>query len=420
MSILSYLKVISKSPSDQKHSDLPDPTGPLSEKIPSSTIATVNAKVTSAVERPAGAGSRGPYSHLTPEQKYRIGKRAAEFGVTSTLRHYSKAIPDLSLKETSVRRFKNQYQCTIKEQLKSGEGVCDNIKALPTKPMGRPLLIGKEADRQVQEYVRFLRQAGSAVDTNVVIATGEGVLESIDANLLKTVMLTKGWAKSLLTRMGMVKRKVSSKAKPDVERFDIVKEAFLLDIKNVVSLDEIPPELIINWDQTAIQYVPVGSWTMESEGAKKVEIAGKDDKRQITAVLAGSMAGDLLPVQLVYQGKTSRCLPKVNFPEDWHITYSASHWSNELTMKDYIQKIILPYTERKRRDLKLADNHPALVLFDNFKAQCTQELLTILDNNFIDVVLIPPNCTDRLQPLDISVNKPVKDYLRAVLPIRIE
>ena len=140
----------------------------------------------------------------------------------------------------------------------------------------------------------------------------------------------------------MVKRKVSSKAKPDVERFDIIKKAFLLDIKNVVSLDEIPPELIINWDQTTIQYVPVGSWTMESEGAKKVEIAGKDDKRQITSVLAGSMAGDLLPVQLVYQGKTSHCLPKVDFPEDWHITYSGSYWSNELTIKDYIQKIIVP------------------------------------------------------------------------------
>ena len=63
------------------------------------------------------------------------------------------------------------------------------------------------------------------MDTSVVIATGEGVLKSIDANLLKTVMLTKGWAKSLLTCMGMVKRKESCKAKPDVERFDIVEEA---------------------------------------------------------------------------------------------------------------------------------------------------------------------------------------------------
>jgi len=89
-------------------------------------------------------------------------------------------------------------------------------------------------------------------DTSVVLATGEGVLATMDANLLKTLALTKDWAKSLLTSMGMVKRKVSSTAKIDVERFAIVKEAFLLDVKNVVELDEIPSELIINWDQTAI------------------------------------------------------------------------------------------------------------------------------------------------------------------------
>ena len=88
------------------------------------------------------------------------------------------------------------------------------------------------------------------MDTSIVIVTGEGVLESIDANLLKTLMLPKGWAKSLLTHMGMVKRKVSSKV---FERFDVIKQAFLLDIKNIVCLDKIPPELIINWDQTAIQ-----------------------------------------------------------------------------------------------------------------------------------------------------------------------
>ena len=64
------------------------------------------------------------------------------------------------------------------------------------------------------------------MDTSVIIATGEGVLASMDANLLKTLILTKDWAKSLLTQMGMVKRKVSSKAKTDVERFAMIKEAF--------------------------------------------------------------------------------------------------------------------------------------------------------------------------------------------------
>jgi len=52
---------------------------------------------------------------------------------------------------------------------------------------------------------------------------------------------------------------------------------------------------------------------MEKEGSKRVELAGKDDKWQFTAVLASSMNGDFLPIQLVYEGKTARCIPQVNF-----------------------------------------------------------------------------------------------------------
>lgn len=150
---------------------------------------------------------------------------------------------------------------------------------------------------------------------------------------------------------------------------------------------------------------------MEVEGARRVEIAGKGDKHQLTAVFGGSMAGDFLPIQLIYQGKTHRCLPQVQFPNDWHVTFSANHWSNEGTMKDYIQKVLFLYIRAKRQELQLGDDYPALVIFDNFKAQCTSEVLKMLDNKQIYVVLIPPNCTDRLQPSDLSVNKPAKYFL---------
>ena len=36
-------------------------------------------------------------------------------------------------------------------------------------------------------------------------------------------------------------------------------------------MDEIPLALIINWDQTEINYVPVEFWTMEIEGTESVE-----------------------------------------------------------------------------------------------------------------------------------------------------
>ena len=96
-------------------------------------------------------------------------------------------------------------------------------------------------------------------------------------------------------------------------------------------MDEIPPQLIINWDHTGINYVPVSSWTMEAPGTKRVEIIGKDDKQQLTAVLGCSMSGDFLPPQLIYQGKTKKCLSHFQFPGSWDVTHSENHWANENT-----------------------------------------------------------------------------------------
>ena len=73
---------------------------------------------------------------------------------------------------------------------------------------------------------------------------------------------------------------------------------------------------------------------------------------------------------------------------------------------------ILPYINKKKEDLQLPNEQSALLIFDNFKAQCTSSILTFLDNHNINVVLLPSNCTDRLQPLDLSINKAAKDFLR--------
>ena len=78
--------------------------------------------------------------------------------------------------------------------------------------------------------------------------------------------------------MGYVKRKATSKAKDNVEDLASLKRQYLLDIRGIVEMEEIPQDLILNWDQTAVNYVPVSNWTMAKEGTHKVAIAGIDDK----------------------------------------------------------------------------------------------------------------------------------------------
>ena len=68
-------------------------------------------------------------------------------------------------------------------------------------------------------------------------------------------------------------------------------------------------ELILNLDQTPLPCVSPGKHTFNSKGAKAVPIKGIDDMRQITETFTVSMTATFLPVQLIYEGKTRRCLP---------------------------------------------------------------------------------------------------------------
>ena len=158
--ILKYFHPVKKSHLDQ----LPDPHGPLNidGKVPSSAIASANIAVQAVLagasnksdattDSSSGSNSRGPYLHLTPAQKFNIDKRASEHGVASTLRYYKKAFPDLPLKETSVRRFKNLFQQSLRRPRSDSS---EDLGELPNKKMGRPLLIGEGLVRASEHFKR--------------------------------------------------------------------------------------------------------------------------------------------------------------------------------------------------------------------------------------------------------------------------
>ena len=160
-------------------------------------------------------------------------------------------------------------------------------------------------------------------------------MKSYDKRLLASndghIVLTRDWAKSLLCRLGFVKRQGSTAAKLTVTNFDEIEE------------------------------------------------------------------GEFLSPQLIYQGTTKRCLPSMKFPAGWYVTYSANHWSNETTMMKYVKEILLPYLANKRSCQQLQPDYPALVIFNNFKAQIAEGVIRLFEDNNVQVAMVPPNRTDRLQ-----------------------
>lgn len=78
------------------------------------------------------------------------------------------------------------------------------------------------------------------------MAVAEGIIKNHDSNLLACngghISLTKYWAKSLLNRLGYVKRRSSTKAKVCVADFQKYKAQFAFDVKTIIEMEEIPKE----------------------------------------------------------------------------------------------------------------------------------------------------------------------------------
>ena len=405
MSLLRYLRPAN---------GLPDPRGSLSTVISPDVISEMNEVVEEATRCTAAGKKRGPYKTYSSSERSQIGKYASQHGATAASRHFSAKLKK-TVSYSTAKSMKKAYEDELRKRRRCYVAGMEEITDLPAKKRGRKLLIGDNLDEKVQLYLRKVREGGGAVSARIAIAAARGILRKCNRSLLAEnggpIQLNRHWAHSLLKRMKFVQRKATtSMSKLTMTNFEEQKRGFLSEVAATVEMEEIPGELVLNWDQTGIRLVPSSTWTMERRGSRRVEMIGVNDKRQITAVFCGNALGDFLPLQLIYKGKSSRCHPRFEFPSDWNITHSPNHWSNEDTMLQYIDNIILPYVAKVRDDI--GADKPALVIMDNFKGQTTQQVIQRLDNNNILISWLPPNTTDRLQPMDVSVNKPAKEYLK--------
>lgn len=189
MSILQYFTVINKSRIDDQLCSssaiqLPDPCGPLSDKVPTTAITSGNAAVSKAIKKSeTSQKQKRPYLYLTDAQRYEVGKKAAASGTANTLQYYANQFPELWLTEPTVRRLKNDYNDFVKDLPQDKRR---DLKELPRKKkQGRPLLLGNELDKQVQSYIKYLRERGTAVNTAVIMASAEGIVKSKDAQFIK-------------------------------------------------------------------------------------------------------------------------------------------------------------------------------------------------------------------------------------------
>ena len=80
-------------------------------------------------------------------------------------------------------------------------------------------------------------------------------------------------------------------------------------------------------------------------------------------------------------------------------------------MIQYIEYIIEPYV-RSVQEMMYTVTTPGVVIIGNFKGQVTEKVMSLLEKYNLHVCVMPANTTDLLQPMDVSLNKPAKSFLK--------
>lgn len=183
---------------------------------------------------------------------------------------------------------------------------------------------------------------------------------------------------------------------------------------------DIPIYLYLNFDQTQVVYVPGNRMTWTQTGSKQVGMVGMDEKRAFTLVVAITANGTLLPFQAVYVGKTNASLPSAadspNYADaikagfKFEFSRTGTYWSNQETMRAYINDIIAPYFDRMKIEHTLPPSQKSLLQLDVWSVHRSKEFRGWMRVHHPTIILdyVPGGCTGVQQPCDVGIQRPLK------------
>lgn len=282
-----------------------------------------------------------------------------------------------------------------------------------------PALAGHpEIEDEAVRVLTIMRERGATVNIVVVRLVLRALILKHEAQLLSTLKLSSffcsRWARERMSWSWRQRTTAASKLPNDWRQrgIDMAKRvAYFMQIYAV------HPSLIVNMDQTGVHLAPADVRTYEQRGSKHVAVVAAEDKRQITACIASSLNGDFLPLQLIFQGKTDACHPPAaDCAKDAqvHITHSENHWSNQQTMRQWVEFVLMPYAERQIAAHSLQPDAKLVLVLDVWAVHKSEEFRMFLRTHHprIHLVFVPANCTSQLQVADVVLQRPFKHGIR--------
>ena len=280
-----------------------------------------------------------------------------------------------------------------------------------------------EIIEEIRNSLADLRSTSTVVNSLVVASVFKSVVGIRKPELMEHMKFSRCWCRRWVQKcMGWTYKKgTTAGQKLPVDWQDLVETSIMRAASVCASFRISHSSLVINWDQTALLLMPTHNRTYHSKKDKHVKVVGLEDKRQITAVTASSMNGDLLPIQLIYAGQDHNHKEKKAVPNDketvclvnkhkWKLEQTNNHWSSQYTMQQYVNTIVHPYIRSQIDANQLPNDSHALLIIDCWSVHKSKEFMEWMKLHYPNyhIIFVPAGCTGVAQPADVILQRPLK------------
>ena len=326
-------------------------------------------------------------------------------GYASVCREYAADLADLKIE--SRKATLNRW---IRD-MSNAKVIASNKDRLPA--------YGSDVEKDLVSDVATRNELGLLVDNHVLRELLiNKLVETNQTNLLLENggrhVYRYGWAQRFWKRNGFVSRLATSKMRDPPADLEEKKETMIRIGAVHIYKGQIPEKLVYALDETNALFLASKNRTMTKRGKRRIRLLGKgSDKAQITVTICITEAGDVLPVQYIFGGKTDRCHPKTILPKGSLFCHSTSHWQTEETFIQYIKGVLIPHKKETIRSLGLPESQVSLLKLDLHYSHKTDKVLKLLEENNFKLLYVPARCTDEFQECDTVINKPFKSGMKA-------
>lgn len=181
-------------------------------------------------------------------------------------------------------------------------------------------------------------------------------------------------------------------------------DLFFQNLEEITKKINFTASCVFNIDEVGITTVPNKTPKILTPRGKRCvsKVSSAERGQTVTAICCMSASGNYVPPALIFPRKRPKAeLMDGCIPEATMFVSESGYVNSEL----FVQ-----WLKHFKKHVRTSAENQVLLILDNHSSHISLECVTYAKNNYIHLLSLPPHSSHKMQPLDRTVFKVLKDY----------